>query len=203
MIMGSKILWAFLFICLSLTPINSFAISYTQYDLFSYTGGWTTPLKPTDVFSGYAIVRDDPEITRHYDQGTHVYDAFHRFEITYFEMIFTGHKLTHSGNGFVQLGRLYDYQVEDSYRIGDYYLAGGYGPVDIAPPDLYHRLPDLFGLWRPQTDNPTLPDLFGMGIAFTNPTPVPEPTSFALLGLGALALLIVYSRMNCHAKNAR
>jgi hypothetical protein len=201
MIMRSRILSAFLFVCLSLTPIHVFAISYTQYDIFSYTGGWTTPFVPNDVFSGYAIVRDDPEITRHYDQATGVFDAFHRFEIQYFVMVFTDHELTHSGDGFVQLGRLYDGQGEDSYRIGDYYAAMGYGPVDITPHDLYHRLPDLFGLWRPETWNPNLPDLFGMGIGFANPTPVPEPSPFVLLGLGALALLIVHTRRNRRHKS--
>ncbi len=207
--MRAKFLPAFLFVFLILTPLNVLAISYTHYEIFSYTGGWGLPVEPTSVFSGYAIVRDDPEITHHYAPVEKVRDTFHTFEIHYFEMIFTDRELTHSGDGFVRLGRLSDihfedfYQPEDSYRIGDYYAAMGYGPVDIVPHKLHHRLPDQFGLWRPETNNPALPDLFGQGIRFTNPTPIPEPSTLALLGAGISVLLIARTRNTRRRTNAR
>jgi hypothetical protein len=171
-------------------PANALATSYTTYEIGTYSGtvgGWggTPDWQQTYLFSGDATIQDYPVRTEVSD------DVFFTWKIESFSITLNDGSV-YSGNGFIKLGTLYDYQVEDSYRFGEYRADTGYGPVDIAPHDFinnpFYKLPDLFGLWRPETYNTDLPDLLNLnnGIVFYNPstTPVPEPSTLLMFGIG-------------------
>jgi hypothetical protein len=175
-------------------PSNALATSYTTYEIGSYSGsvsGWggTPDWQKTYLFSGYATIQDYPALIAVYD------DAFFTWRIESFSITFNDGSV-YSGSGYITLGTLFYYQEEDSYQFGEYWAKDGYGPVDIAPHDMinnpFYKLPDLFGLWRPETYNPDLPELFNNGIAFYNPssTPVPEPSTILMLGIGIAGFIV-------------
>jgi hypothetical protein len=169
---------------------NALATSFTTYEIGTYSGtvsGWggTPDWQQTHLFSGAATIQDNP--VRKDISG----DVFFTWKIESFSITLNDGSV-YSGNGYIRLGTLFDYQMEDSYRFGEYWAEGGYGPVDIASRDLinnpFYKLPDLFGLWNPETYNTDLPDLINLnnGIVFYNPstTPVPEPSTILMFGIG-------------------
>ena len=174
-------------------PSIALATSYTTYEISSYSGsvsGWggIPDWQKTPLFSGHATIQDYPVLVGGYG------DAFFTWRIESFSITFNDGFL-YSGSGYITLGTLFDYQIEDSYQFGDYRADTGYGPVDIAPHDMinepFYKLPDSFGLNRPETYNIDLPELFYNGIAFYSPSsaPVPEPSTLLMLGIGIAGII--------------